>query len=170
MSTSGETRSRGGERSIIALARRTIDCLERVSYDTLVSTPARLFLATTFLLSGRTKVEGFLSVSASAFYLFEYEYSLLRVNGLAYKDLEEAGIFFVVAELNIKFRRPSFYDQALTLKTTSVEVTASRARHTYELSDKATKQMSAEGQSVLACVDAEGKLRRMPSFMYVDSP
>ena len=95
---------------------------------------------------------------------------LLRVNGLAYKDLEEAGIFFVVAELNIKFRRPSFYDQALTLKTTSVEVTASRARHTYELSDKATKQMSAEGQSVLACVDAEGKLRRMPSFMYVDSP
>ena len=76
MSTSGETRSRGGEGSIIALARRTIDRLERVSYDTLVSTPARIFIAATFLLSGRTKVDGFLSVSQSAFFLFEYEYSL----------------------------------------------------------------------------------------------
>lgn len=76
MSTSGETGSRAGDGDIVALARRTIGWLERVSYDTLVSTPARLFIATTFLLSGRTKVDGFLSVSASAFYLFEYEYSL----------------------------------------------------------------------------------------------
>lgn len=29
---------------------------------------------------------------------------LLRVNGLAYKDLEEAGVFFVVARLEIKYR------------------------------------------------------------------
>ena len=29
---------------------------------------------------------------------------LLRANGLAYKDLEQAGIFFVVVELHIKYR------------------------------------------------------------------
>jgi acyl-CoA thioester hydrolase len=93
---------------------------------------------------------------------------LLRENGLAYKDLEAEGVFFVVAELNIKFRRPAHYDQTLTLETTCIEVTAGRARHTYALKDEATQQLMAEGNSVLACVDAQGKLRRMPSFMYVE--
>ena len=50
--------------------------LESVSYDTLVATPARLFVATTFYLSGRTKVEGFLTLKPSAYYLFETEFSL----------------------------------------------------------------------------------------------
>lgn len=58
------------------IARRTIERLERVSYDTLVSTPARLFMAMTFWLSGRTKVDGLLSVNQSALFLFEHEYSL----------------------------------------------------------------------------------------------
>jgi len=58
------------------IARRLITRLERISYDTLVSTPARLFMATTFWLSGRTKVDGLLSVNQSALFLFEYEYSL----------------------------------------------------------------------------------------------
>ena len=57
-------------------AHRLIAALERVSYDTLISTPARIFIATTFLLSGRTKVDGFLSISQSALYLFQYEYQL----------------------------------------------------------------------------------------------
>lgn len=50
--------------------------LESISYDTLVSTPARIFIAATFWLSGRTKVDGLLSVNQSAFFLFEYEYDL----------------------------------------------------------------------------------------------
>ena len=40
---------------------------------------------------------------------------LLRANGLAYKDLEKVGVFFVVAELNIKYRRPAMYDEELEL-------------------------------------------------------
>ncbi|MCK4887685.1 MAG: acyl-CoA thioesterase, partial [Planctomycetes bacterium] len=38
---------------------------------------------------------------------------LLRANKVAYKDLEAASIFFVVAEINIKYRRPAFYDEKL---------------------------------------------------------
>jgi len=60
----------------IEIARRLIARLEQVSYDTLISTPARIFIAVTFWLSARTKVDGLLSVKQSAFFLFEYEYSL----------------------------------------------------------------------------------------------
>jgi len=61
---------------IPALAAKLIRNLENVTYDTLLSTPARIFIAVTFWLSGRTKVDGFLSVNDTAFYLFQSEYDL----------------------------------------------------------------------------------------------
>ncbi len=44
---------------------------------------------------------------------------LLRANGLVYKDLEKAGIYFVVVQLNVKYRRPALYDEKLELTTTT---------------------------------------------------
>ena len=91
---------------------------------------------------------------------------LLRANGLAYKDLEAAGVFFVIAELHIKYRRPAFYDEQLRLETTCTNVTASKVEHTYKLTRPSTGEIIAEAASVLACVDDAGKVRRMPEFMY----
>ena len=90
---------------------------------------------------------------------------LLRVNGLAYKDLEAAGYLFVVADLHIKYRRPAQYDDPLNLETYCGRVTASRVEHTYRLINPATNTLIAEGSSILACIDREGKLRRVPDFM-----
>lgn len=71
------TRSLSLPRSRVAgLAATLIDTLDRVSLATVVSTPARLFVAAVFLLSGRTKVEGLLTVKDSTYVLFEYEYVL----------------------------------------------------------------------------------------------
>ncbi len=91
---------------------------------------------------------------------------LLRANGLAYKDLESAGVFFVIAELNIKYRRPAFYDERLELLTTCTGVSASKVEHSYKLTRPTTGEILAEGASVLACVDNSGKIRRIPEFMY----
>jgi acyl-CoA thioester hydrolase len=91
---------------------------------------------------------------------------LLRVNGLAYSDLEKAGVFFVIAELTCKYRRPAFYDEKLELTTTCTNITSARVEHTYVLKRKSTGVILAEGTSILACVDADGKVRRMPPFMY----
>lgn len=92
---------------------------------------------------------------------------LLRANGVAYTDLEEQGIIFVVAELHIKYRRPAFYDQTLQLDTTCTRVTASRAEHAYAVKNQATGMLLTEGASTLACVDGDGKIRRMPEFMHM---
>ncbi len=93
---------------------------------------------------------------------------LLRANGLAYKDLEEAGVLFVVARLSIKYRRPALYDENLKLETTCSRVTASRVEHTYKLM-RSDGLILAEGGSTLACVNSEGKIRRIPEFMYPES-
>jgi len=91
---------------------------------------------------------------------------LLRANGLAYKDLEAAGYLFVVVELHIHYRRPARYDQPLCLLTKCTRVTASRAEHSYLLTDSATGMVVAEGSTTLACVDRQGRLQRMPQFMF----
>lgn len=91
---------------------------------------------------------------------------LLRANNLAYKDLEKAGVFFVVAELRIKYRQPAMYDEKLQLETSCSKVSASRVEHIYKLSRFSDGVILAEGSSVLACVDTSGKIRRVPEFMY----
>lgn len=89
---------------------------------------------------------------------------LLRANGVAYKDLERAGVFFVVARLQIKYRRPAEYDEELELETTCSLATASKVEHTYALRRCRDGVVLAEGTSTLACVDTTGALRRVPDF------
>ena len=91
---------------------------------------------------------------------------LLRVNGMAYKDMEEAGVLFVVAELNIKYRRPAKYDEKLQLETSCSEVSTSSVEHIYKLTRCRDRVILAEGSSVIACVNAQGKICRIPKFMY----
>jgi len=94
---------------------------------------------------------------------------LLRANGLAYRDLEKEGIFFVVADLRIKFRRPSRYDEELELETACSKVTTSKIEHIYTLRRSTDGTTLADGSTVLACLDKEGKVRRIPEFMYRES-
>ena len=94
---------------------------------------------------------------------------LLRANSVAYKDLEASGVYFVVAELKTKYRSPARYDEKLELTTSCSNVTASKIEHTYMLKRVCDGVMIAEGSSVLACISDEGKVRRIPKFMYPDS-
>ena len=91
---------------------------------------------------------------------------LLRVNGLAYKDLEEAGVFFVVARLEIKYRQPARYDEELELETSCTKVGTCKIEHSYQLKRVCDSVLLAEGSSTLACLDKSGKVRRIPEFMY----
>jgi acyl-CoA thioester hydrolase len=85
---------------------------------------------------------------------------------MAYKDLEAAGVFFVVAELHIKYRSPARYDEQLQLETSCSGVTASKVEHRYKLTRSSDGVILAEGWSTLACVSVEGKIQRIPKFMH----
>lgn len=60
----------------LALIDRTVNLIEALVPTWLVGLTARTGVATVFFLSGRTKVEGVLTVSDSAYYLFAEEYKL----------------------------------------------------------------------------------------------
>lgn len=97
-------------------------------------------------------------VYASWFELARTE--LLRARGLSYRDCEDTGVFFVVARLSTRFRRPARYDDLLSIE---VEVLASagvKIEHRYRL--LRGTELLATGETTLACVDAEGRLRPVP--------
>ena len=91
---------------------------------------------------------------------------LLRANELAYSQLEKAGVYFVVTKLNIKYHSPALYDEKLELTTTCTNVSTARVEHSYCLKRQSTGLLLAEGNSTLARIDSQGKVRRMPDFMY----
>jgi acyl-CoA thioester hydrolase len=85
---------------------------------------------------------------------------LLRKRGFSYREIEDAGNFLVIVDLNCKFKRPAYYDDLLTLRTTVARVTHVKIVHTYQVHRDG--QLLAEGQSTLACVDRDGRPQRLP--------
>ena len=91
---------------------------------------------------------------------------LLRINGFAYKDLEASGYAMVIAQLNIKYRRPVRYDEKIIVTTTCIRITRARIDHAYKICDAQSNMLLAEGSSTLACIDSEGKMRSIPKFLF----
>jgi acyl-CoA thioester hydrolase len=85
---------------------------------------------------------------------------LLRQSGLAYKDVEDQGYLFVLTKFEVRFRKPAYYDDVITIRTTVVRTTAVRIDHRYEVLRDG--QLLAEGTSTLACVDRNGRVQALP--------
>jgi len=88
---------------------------------------------------------------------------LLRNSNASYKEMEDQGFFLVVAEAEVKFKKPAHYDDVLTIRTTVTRTSPVRLEHKYEVFRDGT--LIAEGATTLACVDREGKLRAMPTWL-----
>ncbi|HEX7376187.1 MAG TPA: thioesterase family protein [Pirellulales bacterium] len=88
---------------------------------------------------------------------------LLRANGHDYRRIEEGGVFMVVVDVGCRYRRPARYDDVLRLKTRLKRLTSAKIEHEYEL--YRGDELLAEGRSVLACVDGEGRLQRVPDWL-----
>lgn len=91
---------------------------------------------------------------------------LLRANGISYRDLEDSGVMLVVTEVKCQYFRPADYDDLLTLQTRVTRATGVRIFHEYDL--KKGDQLIARGFSTIACVDAGGKVTRLPEWLQKD--
>ncbi len=92
----------------------------------------------------------------------------LREHGLAYRDLEDAGGFLVVARAECRYRAPARYDDVLTVETRVTRLTHTRVDHSYRITrddGKGERQLVAEAKTTLASVDADGKVQAMPELL-----
>ncbi len=85
---------------------------------------------------------------------------LLREQGMAYADCERRGIYFVVARMSFRFRRPARYDDVLTVEVEVARSAGIKIEHTYRILRDG--ELLATAETTLACVDRDGKVRPVP--------
>lgn len=88
---------------------------------------------------------------------------LLRAAGYEYRRIEEEGWMLVVAEMNVKYYLPANYDDLLRLRTTVTEARGARAINRYEVFRG--DELLAEGSSVVACINRQGRVTRLPKAL-----
>jgi acyl-CoA thioester hydrolase len=88
---------------------------------------------------------------------------MLRAQGRTYREFEDAGLFMVVSEATVQYRSPAAYDDLLRLRTRVEKVGAAHIRHAYEVIRGTT--IIVTGTTTVVCVDAEGRVRRLPDWM-----
>lgn len=85
---------------------------------------------------------------------------LFRAQGGSYRRMEELGLYFVVAKIDVRYRRPARYDDQLSLKTEISRITPAKLEHHYCLMRE--NELLTEADSVIACVNRAGEVQRIP--------
>lgn len=110
-----------------------------------------------------TDAMGFLHHGNYPAYLEEVRTELFRVNGGNYREMEERGLFFVVVEMNIKYRKPARYDDVLQVSCWLERTTAAKLIHGYRVTRG--DDVLTDATTILAMVDAAGNVQRIADHM-----
>ncbi len=87
---------------------------------------------------------------------------LLRDLGMPYKEMEDGGRFLVVTRASLRYLAPARLDDLLLLRTRLVKVSPARLTFEYELFREGEETLLTRGSTELACLDREGRVRRLP--------
>lgn len=93
---------------------------------------------------------------------------LLRANGRSYGEWERAGLSLPVVEAHVRYRRPARYEDLVRIDAIVEEVKAASFRFTYKVTrveGAGAGDLLAEGWTVHACIDREGRPLRLPPEM-----
>jgi acyl-CoA thioester hydrolase len=85
----------------------------------------------------------------------------IRAKGLRYRDFEaEFSLRLPVIEAHVSYKVPARYDDLLTVEIALAEVRRASARFDYRI--LRGDELLATGHTLHACVDLDGRVRRMP--------
>lgn len=103
---------------------------------------------------------------------------LLRASGVSYADFERAGVYLVITRLELKYRRPIFYDDVVEVRTRWTGGSRLKIEHQYELFVVERGGKPAEvidtivpgmpvavGGTTLACVGRDGRPQVLPDWL-----
>lgn len=88
---------------------------------------------------------------------------MLRASGFSYKELEQSGLMLVVSQIKVRYLLPAEFDDELKLITRVLYARGARLEHQYQLYRGA--ELLVEADTEIACIDRQGKVRRLPSYL-----
>ena len=91
---------------------------------------------------------------------------MIRQIGWTYKKIEESGYMMPVVSLNVKYIRPAYYDDELTIKTSMSEKPGVKVKFEYEVFNDRGELINT-GDTVLVFVNAKTMrpIEAPPDFM-----
>ncbi len=87
---------------------------------------------------------------------------LLRRSGWSYREMELEGFALPVTEARCGYRQPARYDDEVDIRTTGVLLSPVRVRFDYQVVRAADQTMLADGHTIHASLDLQGKPKRLP--------
>jgi acyl-CoA thioester hydrolase len=89
----------------------------------------------------------------------------IRAKGLRYRDFEASyQLWLPVTEANVRYLQPARYDDLLRVETSLEELRRVSATFGYRLL-REDGTLLVTGRTVHACIDLQGKLRRLPEAL-----
>jgi acyl-CoA thioester hydrolase len=86
----------------------------------------------------------------------------LADHGFSVSKLASQGTAFVVARVEIDYRSSARLGETIIIRTSIAEMTRTSLLFYTAMLDKATGRIIAEATARLVCVDAHGKIKRIP--------
>ncbi len=100
---------------------------------------------------------GYLYYGNYATYFEVGRVELLRQRGISYKELEDRGILLPVRDFSIKYLKPAYYDDLLTLHTSVLELGRASIRFGYELRNEAGVLLTTAQTTLVFVSKASGR-------------
>ncbi len=86
----------------------------------------------------------------------------IRAHGLRYRDFEERfELRLPVADASVSYKVPARYDDVIAVETALAELKRASVRFAYRI--VRGEELLATGETVHACVDLDGRIRRLPA-------
>ncbi|HWV67681.1 thioesterase family protein [Chitinophaga sp.] len=118
-----------------------------------------MFISTTTIRVryGETDQMGYLYYGNYGLYYEVGRAEAIRELGFSYRELEEQGVIMPVAELNVKYLRPAYYDDLITVKTILKELPkSSKIQFHSELYNEKNELLNV-GVTTLVFIDVKTK-------------
>ncbi len=101
---------------------------------------------------GETDRMGYVYYGNYAEYFEVARVEALRELGMNYKDMEDSGIMLPVYTLSVKYLKPAFYDDMLTIKTSIKEIPMARITFSHEIYNEKNELLNT-GEVTLVFID-----------------
>jgi acyl-CoA thioester hydrolase len=105
---------------------------------------------------GETDRMGYVYYGNYAEYFEVARVEALRELGMNYKEMEESGIMLPVYTLNVKYLKPAFYDDMLTIKTSIKEIPKARITFLHEIYNQKAELLNT-GEVTLVFMETGNK-------------
>ena len=114
-----------------------------------------------------TDAEGVVYYANHFVYMEVGRINFLRALGIDRAFWQRAGIGLVIAEASCRYRAPAYFDDILVIRTSLEEVRRSSFAMCYEILNRQTERLLAEGRTVQVFVDLQTmRTMRLPAEAY----